>query len=128
MKDINILNMKNTRWNNMYEDDELDEIVPDGGGAWHIVNSDGVLVDIIKKDDIIRYCERELKDNEAESLSPDTMIHYVWHEVEDDFNLDPVDHYCQYWDKFTAWFDYVVVEYFAQEIVSSYKQRLLDFE
>ena len=109
-------------------DTELDEIVPDGENTWNIVDSNGGIVDIIKKDDIINYCKRELEDNDTEQLSPDLIIDGVWWYVHDDYNLEGVDNYCQYWDKFTAWFDYVVVEYFTQEIVAIYKQRLLDFE
>lgn len=110
------------------KDIELYAIVQAEENTWHIVNENGEVVDIITKDDIINYCKSELEDNRTECLSPDIMIDCVWFNVLDDYNLDYVDNYCQDWDKFIAWFDYVVVEYLAQEIVAIYKQRLLNCE
>lgn len=110
------------------KDIEWHEITPDGEDTWHIVDGDGKVINTITKNDIINYCKRELEDNRTECLSPDLMIDSVWWYIEDDYKLEVVDNYCQHWDKFTAWFDYVVVEYFTQEIIALYKQRLRDFE
>lgn len=109
------------------EDIEWNAIVPDGENTWHIIDSDRI-INTITKDDIIKYCKRELEDNHIECLSPDIMIDSVWWGVENDYKLEIVDSGCQYWDKFIAWFDYIVVEYLAQEIVAIYKQRLHNWE
>lgn len=92
---------------------------------WTILNEKKEVVDTITKDTVINYCKQELEENIIESLSPDTIIDTVWWEISDDYNLDLLDNYYQYWESFTAWFDYVCVEYFANEITFIYKQRLL---
>ena len=61
-------------------------------------------------------------------MSVDSCAECVWFELEDDYNLDSVDSYCQEFSKFIAWLEYVCVEYLAQEVIASYKQRLLNFE
>lgn len=103
-------------------------IIEKGQNEWAIINENEEVVNTITKDDIINYCKKELKDNRTECLSADGIIDSVWWEINDDYDLELVDNYCQDWDKFTAWFDYTVVEYLAQEIVALYKQRLLNFE
>lgn len=92
---------------------------------WTISNEKNEVVNTITKDTIINYCEKELEENFIESLSPDTIINSVWLKITDNYNLDLLDNYYQYWDKFSVWFDYVCVEYFANEIIVIYKQRLL---
>ena len=94
--------------------------------TWEVLDENEEVVNIITKDIVVDYCKKE--NEEIEDLIHDVLIDSVWFDLEDDFNLDWIDNYCQDFDKFIAWFDYVCVEYFSQEIVAIYKQRLLDFE
>lgn len=96
--------------------------------TWVILDENGKVIDTITKDTVIDYCKRECKDNDTCSCSAEIMTDSVWWYVNDNHNLELVDPYCQEWDKFTAWFDYICIEYLAKEIVAFYKQRLLDFE
>ena len=94
--------------------------------TWIIINEEEEVIDTITKDIVVDYCEKE--NEEIEELIHDVLIDYVWSNLEDDYNLDLIYNDCQDFDKFVAWFEYVCVEYFSHEIVSIYKQRLLDFE
>lgn len=96
--------------------------------TWSIIDENGEVVETITKDDIVNYCKNELEDNRTDCMSASDMIDGVWFDVERDYNLEFVDSYCQDFDKFCAWFDYVCVEYITNEVVAFYKQRLLDFE
>lgn len=97
--------------------------------TWVIIDDEsGEIIDTITKDTVINYCKRECEDSDTCSFSAEIMTDSVWWYINDNHNLEFVDNYCQEWDKFTAWFDYVCIEYLAQEIVGIYKQRLLDFE
>lgn len=96
--------------------------------TWAIINENGEIIDTITKDIVVNYCKNVFEDHSTEHLSADIMIDGVWWHVDFDYDMDFVDHYCQDWDKFTAWFDYICIEYLAQGIVACYKQRLLDFE
>lgn len=58
----------------------------------------------------------------------DGIIDSIWWYINDEHNLQYVNNYCEDFDKFLTWFDYICVECFAQEITAIYKQRLLDFE
>ena len=96
--------------------------------AWLIIDSDsGSVKDIITKDDVVQYCKRECE-YDIFDLCPKSAIDSVWWEVNDDYKLDLVDNYCEEFDKFCAWFDFVCIEFFSNDMVASYKQRLLDFE
>ena len=97
--------------------------------AWLIIDSDsGNVEGIITKDDIIEYCKRECEMVDTMYMCADGIIDSVWWTVKDNYNLGLVDNYCEEFDKFCAWFDFVCVEYLANELIASYKQRLLDFE
>lgn len=96
--------------------------------AWTIINEEEEIVDTITKDTVIDYCKRECEYNETCSFSAEIMTDSIWWYINDEHNLELVDNYCQEWDKFIAWFNYVCIEYLAQEITAIYKQRLLDFE
>ena len=97
--------------------------------AWLIIDSDsGEVENIITKDEIIEYCKRECEKNNTDYMSSDGITDTVWYYINMDYNLEYVDNYCQEFDKFLAWFDYICVEYLAKEIVAFYKQRLLNFE
>ena len=91
-----------------------------------MLNENEEVVNTITKDIVVDYCEKE--NEEIEELIHDVLIDCVWSDLEEDYNLDLIDNDCQDFDKFVAWFNYVCVEYFSQEIVAIYKQRLLDFE
>jgi hypothetical protein len=103
-------------------------LIPDGENTWHIVDENGKIIDIITKDNIINLCKTEYENNHVECVSAEVMIDNVWWNLEYDYNLEFVDNYCQEFDKFLAWFDYVCVEYLTQELVAIYKRRLLNFE
>ena len=94
--------------------------------TWVMLNENEEVVNTITKDIVVDYCEKE--NEEIEDLIHEVLIDYVWSNLEEDYNLDCIDNDCQDFDKFVAWFEYVCVEYFSQEIVAIYKQRLLDFE
>lgn len=97
--------------------------------AWLIINADsGEIKDIITKDTIVEYCKRECEQNDTDYMSSDGITDSVWYYLDIDYNLERVDNYCEEFDKFLAWFDYVCVEYLAKELVAFYKQRLLNFE
>ena len=97
--------------------------------TWVIIDDEsGEVVNTITKDTLINYCKNEFEDHNTECISADIMIDGVWWNVEDDYNLDFVDNYCQEFEKFLAWFDYICIEYLTKEIVAFYKQRLLNFE
>lgn len=95
--------------------------------VWQIMDENGNIIRAITKDTIGKYCKKECEYSESISCDEE-MINQVWWYVLDDYDLDLVDNYCPEWEKFTTWFDYVCVEYFAQELVALYKQRLLYFE
>ena len=75
--------------------------------TWSIIDENGEVVETITKDDIVNYCKNELEDNRTDCMSASDMIDDVWFDVERDYNLEFVDSYCQDFDKFCAWFDYV---------------------
>lgn len=93
-----------------------------------IINENGEIVNTITKDTIINYCKNELENDKAEDISANEMIDCVWWNLQDDYKLEFVDDFCQDWEKFTTWFDYICVEYLAQELIAFYKQRLDNFE
>ena len=103
-------------------------IIEKGQNEWLIVDKDKTIIDTITKDIIINHCERKLGNNHIEYANADSFIDDIWWEIQDEYDLEFVDDRYQEWEKFCAWFDYVVVEYLAQELVALYKQRLLYFE
>lgn len=96
--------------------------------TWSIINENGEVINTITKDTIVKYCNQEMEDNRTECISADEMIDCVWWNLQDDYDLESVDDFCQDWEKFTAWFDYICIEYLTQEITAIYKQRLDHFE
>lgn len=97
--------------------------------TWFIVNDDtGEVVNIITKDTVVDYCKREYDNVDTDYVGEDGIINSAWFDLDNDYHIDLVDYDCEELDKFVAWFDYICVEYFANEIVKEYKQRLLDFE
>ena len=97
--------------------------------TWFVIdNTNGEVVHTITKDSVIKYCKEECEDIDTYSFSAEIMIDSIWWCIDDEYDLEFVDADSLDWEKFTAWFDYVCVEYFAQELVASYKKRLLNFE
>ena len=82
----------------------------------------------VTKDSVIKYCKEKCEDIDTCSFSAEIMIDSIWWRIDDEYDLEFVDADCREWEKFTTWFDYVCVEYLAQELVALYKQRLLYFE
>ena len=93
--------------------------------TWVVLDENEEVVNTITRDIVVDYCKKK---NEEIELIYDVLVDYIWFELEDDYSLDWIDDNCQDFDKFIAWFKYICVEYFSQEIVAIYKQRLLDFE
>ena len=93
--------------------------------TWVVLNENEEVINTITKDIVVDYCKKEKEEIE---VIYDVLIDYIWYELEDDYNLDWIDNDCQDFDKFIAWYEYICVEYFSQEIVAIYKQRLLNFE
>lgn len=97
--------------------------------TWVIIDEeDGKVIDTITKDIVINYCTRECDTVDTDYMSADGITDSVWWYINDEYNLEDVDNYCQEFDKFLAWFDYICVEYLANEMVAFYKQKLLNFE
>lgn len=97
--------------------------------TWFLINTDnGEIENVITKDGVIEYCKHECEDEDPDFVNADDIITNALSKMLDDYNWDYADHYCEEFDKFTAWLSYICVEYLANEIVASYKQRLLDFE
>ena len=95
--------------------------------TWVILNENEEVVDTITKD-IVVFCFLVCDVCVFVFWCADGIIDSVWSDLEDDFNLDWIDNYCQDFDKFIAWFEYICVEYFSNGSIAFYKQRLLDFE
>ena len=112
----------------MNKDIELYGVVQIEENTWHMIGGDGEIIKTITKDTVVNYCKKECEDSDIECISAETIIDNVWWSLNDDSNIGLIDCFCQYWDKFLAWYRYVCVEYLAQEITAIYKQRLDDFE
>ena len=97
--------------------------------AWLIIDSDnGSIKDIITKDDIVEYCKRECEMADIVYMCVDGIVEGVWWEINDKYDLELVDNYCEEFEKFCKWFDFICVEYLTNELITYYKQRLLNFE
>lgn len=96
--------------------------------TWVILDEDENVVNTITKEDVLQFCKREYNDYSDYCASAEGIIDGIWWEVHDYYNLINLDNYCAEFDKFSAWFDYVCIEYSTQELLNYYKQRLLDFE
>ena len=96
--------------------------------TWEVIDTEtGKTEHTITKEDIVDKCKIEYEE-EKNNISEEYFIDCVWWWIDEKYTLELVDNYCQDWDKFCAWFDYVCVEYFANELIATYKQRLHHFE
>lgn len=94
--------------------------------TWLIINDEnGEVVNIITKDDIVECCEYSYEDYGDSILD---LVCHVRSEIIYNLDYHGLNHHCEEFDKFSAWFDYICIEYFARKIVAYYKQRLVDFE
>ena len=96
--------------------------------TWVVLDENEEVIDTITKDIVVDYCKKECDETGTPYTSADGIVDSVWSDLEDDFNLDWIDIYCQDFDKFIAWFEYVCVEYVSHRSIAFYHQRLLDFE
>lgn len=96
--------------------------------TWVVLDENEEVINTITKDIIVNYCKNECDETDTTYTSADGIIDSIWWYINDEYNLQYVDNYCEDFDKFLAWFDYICVEYLAQEITAIYKQRLLNFE
>lgn len=96
--------------------------------TWVVLDENEEVINTITKDIVVSYCKNKCDETDTTYTSADGIIDSIWWYINDEYNLQDVNNYCEYFDKFIAWFDYVCVEYFSQEIIAIYKQRLLDFE
>lgn len=111
------------------KDIEIYALIPDGRDTWRIVNEDRIFIIDIHDYDIEGICEG-IRDRDCiEKYSAEEFIERVWEELRDNFSPQ-INHctYCDNWDKFCAWCDSQVIEYFTNELSMMYNQRLLDFE
>ena len=111
------------------KDNELYALIPDGRNTWRIVNEDNIFIIDIHNYDIEGLCESICNGSYIEKYSAEEFIERVWEELRDFFSPE-INHctYCENWDKFGAWFDNQVIEYFTNELSMMYAGRLLDFE
>jgi hypothetical protein len=113
----------------MYQDIDFYAVVPDGKNTWRIVNEDNVFIVDIHDYDIEEICEGIHIRNYIEKYSAEEFIERVWEELRDGFS--PHINNCSFfdnWDKFCAWCDDQIMDYFTTTLSNIYKQRLLDFE
>lgn len=111
------------------KDIELYALIPDGRDTWRIVNEDNIFIIDIHDYDIEGICEGIKNGSYIEKYSAEEFIERVWEELRDFFSPE-INHctYCEHWDKFCAWCDTQVIEYFTNELSIMYAGRLLDFE
>lgn len=113
----------------MNKDIELCALIPDGKTIWRIVNEDNIFIIDIYDYDIEGICEGIRNRDCIEKYSAEEFIERVWEELRDSFSPQ-INHciYCEHWDRFCAWCDNQVIEYFTTELTNIYSSRLLDFE
>lgn len=111
------------------KDIELYALIPDGRSTWRIVNEDNIFIIDINDYDIEGLCESICNKDYIEKYSAEEFIERVWEELRDFFSPE-INHCtdCENWDKFCAWCDHQVIEYFTNELSIMYAGRLLDFE
>ena len=111
------------------KDIEQYTLIPDGRDTWRIVNEDNIFIVDINDYDIESICESIHNNDYIEKYSAEEFIERVWEELRDDFSPQ-VDccTYCENWDRFCAWCDNQIIEYFTTELTNAYKERLFDFE
>lgn len=83
--------------------------------TWTVVNENGEVISTITKDIVINYCKKESESLDSGYMSPDGTIDTIYWDLGDDYGLEFVDNYCQEFDKFLAWFDYICVKYFTKK-------------
>ena len=108
---------------------EVYALVPDGRYTWRIVDEVNIFVVDIHDYDIEAICESIHDRNHIEKYSAEEFIESAWKDLRDEFS--PYITYsesCDNWDKFCAWCDYQIMEYFTTTLSNIYQQRLLDFE
>lgn len=111
------------------KDIELYALIPDGNNTWRIVNEDNIFIIDINDYDIEGVCEGICYRDYIEKYSAEKFIERAWEELRDDFSPQ-IDNctFCENWDKFCAWCDNQIIEYFTTELTNMYKERLFDFE
>lgn len=113
----------------MNKDDKLYALVPDGKDTWRIVNEDNIFITDIHDYDIEDICDRIYECNNILQYSAEEFIERAWEKLRDEYTPEISNcMYCEKWDKFCAWFDQLVIEYFATTLMNDYNSRLLDFE
>ena len=95
--------------------------------TWVIINEEEEVIDTITKDTIIDYCKTKYEDDDINFAYIDDITSDIFLLLIKEHNMKSVVYSMEY-EKFVTWFVYTCVEYFSNEIVAAYKQRLLDFE
>lgn len=94
--------------------------------VWFLINTDnGEIENIVTKNGVIEYCESIY---EYYGYNIEHFLDHARDKVKNDLDANGLDHYCEEYDKFAAWLDYVCAEYLLNRKLEIYKQRLLDFE
>ena len=113
----------------MNNDIELYALKPDGKNAWCIVNEDNMEITKICDIDIEKICEDICNKDYIDECSAMGFIELVWEELQNNrFPEIDICTFCENWEKFGAWFNYLAVEYFTNELIITFEDRLLDFE
>lgn len=104
-------------------------LVPDGRYTWRIVDEDRIFVIDIHDYDIEAICEGIDNRNYIKKYSAEAFVESVWEELRD-FFAPEINNcaLCDNWDKFCAWCDYQIMEYFTTTLLNIYQLRLLNFE
>lgn len=113
----------------MNKDIDFYSLVPDGKDTWRVVNENNDFVVDIHDYDVETICESIHDRNHIEKYSAEEFIERVWEDLMDNFSPYLTNCVlCDNWEKFCAWYDYQVMEYFTTTLLNIYSQRLLDFE
>jgi hypothetical protein len=113
----------------MDKDTELYALKPDGKNTWRIVNEDNIFIVDIHDYDIEEMCENIRNKDYIEKYSAEEFIERIWEDLRDEFSPQVSNCvFCDNWDRFCAWCDNQIMEYFITELSNIYKSRLLDFE
>lgn len=111
------------------KDIKLFALIPDGKDTWRVVNEDNIFVIDIHDYDIEAICETIHNRNHIERYSAEEFLERAWEDFRDDFSPYITDsESCEHWDKFCAWCDSQIMDYFTTTLSGIYRQRLLDFE
>ena len=97
-------------------------IVPDGKSTWRIVNEDRIFIVDIRDYDIEGICEGICIREDIKKCSVEKFIERAWEELRDFFSpeINSCELTSENWDKFCAWCNRQIVDYFTTELLNMY--------